>query len=99
MSITSILSTDENILTIGLKGRFDFSAHQEFCDAYENKGEGINEYRIDMRDVTYLDSSALGMLLLLKDHSEGARIRIVNCTDEVRKIFEISNFKKLFDIQ
>ena len=52
-----------------------------------------------MRDVSYLDSSALGMLLLLKDHAkENVKISIVHCSDEVKKIFEISNFKQLFDI-
>jgi anti-anti-sigma factor len=52
-----------------------------------------------MRDVSYLDSSALGMLLLLKDHAqEGVKISIIHCSDEVKKIFEISNFKRLFEI-
>jgi anti-anti-sigma factor len=97
MSITSFLSSDDNSLTILIKGRFDFSSHQGFCESYEDKGDGINEYRLDMRDVTYLDSSALGMLLLLKDYSnDDVSIRIINCTDEVKKIFEIANFKKLF---
>jgi len=99
MSITSVLSTDDNLLTIAIKGRFDFASHQSFCDAYEGVGNDIDQYLIDMRDVSYLDSSALGMLLLLKDHAkDGAKIGITHCSDDVRKIFEISNFKQLFDI-
>ncbi len=99
MSITSFFSSEDNSLTIAIKGRFDFASHQSFCDAYEGKGEGIEVYRIDMKDVSYLDSSALGMLLLLKDYSKGAaKIHITNCSDDVRKIFEISNFKQLFEI-
>ena len=99
MPITSILSTEDSVLTIGIKGRFDFASHQSFSEAYEGKGEDISHYRLDMRDVTYLDSSALGMLLLLRDYSRNnAKISITNCSDEVKKIFEISNFKQLFDI-
>jgi HptB-dependent secretion and biofilm anti anti-sigma factor len=99
MSITTVLSTDDNSLTIAIKGRFDFASHQSFCDAYEGKDSEVVLYRIDMRDVSYLDSSALGMLLLLKDHAkDSAKISIVHCSDEVKKIFEISNFKQLFDI-
>ena len=99
MSITSLLSTEENVLTIGIKGRFDFSSHQSFSQAYEGKGEHIAHYRLDMRDVTYLDSSALGMLLLLRDYTKNdAKISILNCSDDVKKIFEISNFKQLVDI-
>jgi anti-anti-sigma factor len=50
--------------------------------------------------VNFLDSSALGMLLLLRDHAGGehARIRLVNCSSDVRKILTISNFSKLFHI-
>ena len=100
MSITSILSTEENMLTIGIKGRFDFASHQLFSQAYEDKGDNIAHYRLDMRDVTYLDSSALGMLLLLKDYCRNnAKISIVNCSDEVKKIFEIANFQQLFEIK
>ncbi len=54
-----------------------------------------------MRDATYLDSSALGMLLLLRDHAGGdaAEVRIVNCNPDVRKILTISNFEQLFEIR
>jgi anti-anti-sigma factor len=47
-----------------------------------------------------MDSSALGMLLLLREHVDGVRerVRIINCNTEIRKILEIANFDKLFDI-
>jgi anti-anti-sigma factor len=53
-----------------------------------------------MKDTTYLDSSALGMLLLLRDHAGGdtANIKIVNCNPDVKKILTISNFEQLFSI-
>ncbi len=55
---------------------------------------------VDLRKATYLDSSALGMLLLLRDHAGGdsSDIRVVNSNSDVRKILAISNFDKLFDI-
>ncbi|MCP5335032.1 MAG: STAS domain-containing protein [Oceanospirillaceae bacterium] len=88
-------------LIIQIQGRFDFSAHQEFRDAYEKGGPGISAFIIDMRDTTYLDSSALGMLLLLRDHAGGdsAKVRIANCNNDVRKILTISNFEQLFKIE
>ena len=57
-------------------------------------------YVVDMSFTTYLDSSALGMLLLLRDHAGGdhANIRIVHCNEDVKKILSISNFGQLFDI-
>jgi anti-anti-sigma factor len=55
---------------------------------------------VDLKDATYLDSSALGMLLLLRDHAGGdsSQVKIVNCNADVKKILSISNFEQLFTI-
>jgi anti-anti-sigma factor len=100
MAIASQLSDNGVELVIRVTGRFDFSAHQEFRNAYETLGEQPDRYRVDMRDTSYLDSSALGMLLLLRDHAGGdnAEVEIVNCNADVRKILAISNFEQLFTI-
>ncbi|MCY1442851.1 STAS-domain containing protein [compost metagenome] len=57
-------------------------------------------YVVDLKGATYLDSSALGMLLLLRDHAGGdqAQISLIHCNADVRKILSISNFQQLFDI-
>lgn len=100
MAITSQLSTDEQELTIVIRGRFDFASHQEFRDAYERINTTPKRYLVDLQDTSYLDSSALGMLLLLRDHAGGdsAQIRLFNCNSDVRKILAISNFEQLFQI-
>ena len=101
MTISTQLVDENNELVINVSGRFDFSAHQDFRSAYEDIEDQPNSYAVDMTDATYLDSSALGMLLLLRDHAGGddASIRIINCNDDVRKILVISNFGRLFNIQ
>lgn len=101
MAITSHLTADGSTLNIVIDGRFDFSAHQAFRAAYEGLPERPEHYCIDLEGTTYLDSSALGMLLLLRDHAGGDRadIEIVNCTDDVRKVLTISNFDQLFQIR
>ena len=100
MAISSQLSAGDQALVINVSGRFDFSLHQEFRDAYEHQDSDIEAYRVDMSEATYLDSSALGMLLLLRDYAGGdqARVEIVNCNPDVRKILSISNFEQLFTI-
>ncbi|PTS82739.1 anti-anti-sigma factor [Pseudomonas sp. HMWF032] len=100
MAITSLPSSDGQELTILIQGRFDFGAHQEFRNAYERVNSTPQRYVVDLQDTTYLDSSALGMLLLLRDHAGGdsAQIRLLNCNPDVRKILAISNFEQLFKI-
>jgi anti-anti-sigma factor len=99
MSIAASVSGSE--LVIQVEGRFDFSDHQEFRDAYEKSTSEVKSYVIDMSRATYLDSSALGMLLLLRDHAGGEKaiVRIAKCNQDVRKILTISNFEQLFTIE
>jgi len=100
MAITSQPSADGQELTIHVHGCFDFGAHQEFRDAYERVNITPKRYSVDLSGTTYLDSSALGMLLLLRDHAGGdrAQVRLVSCSPDVRKILSISNFDQLFQI-
>jgi len=100
MSVGSHLSADGKVLTISINGRFDFSAHQAFRDSYEKLSPTPAEIVVDMVDTTYLDSSALGMLLLLRDHAGGdnSSIKLHNCNEDIRKILTISNFEQLFTI-
>ena len=100
MAITSTVSADGNQVTIYINGRFDFSSHQEFRAAYEKLPRPPLHYSVDLQGTSYLDSSALGMLLLLRDYAGGdkSNIEIVNCAPDVKKILTISNFEQLFTI-
>ncbi|MFI5617799.1 ATP-binding protein [Streptomyces sp. NPDC051567] len=101
MSVTSTITPDGSKLIITVKGRFDFSTHQEFRESYEKfHGQQPETVVVDLAESTYIDSAALGMLLLLRDHMGGdaSRISIVNSGPDTRKLLAIANFDKLFDI-
>lgn len=91
---------DAGVLYIRVAGRFDFSAHKEFRDATNQVVAGIKKIEVDLSGTDYLDSSALGMLLLLRDKVSGDRnaISIKGARAEVKKILEIANFDKLFTL-
>jgi HptB-dependent secretion and biofilm anti anti-sigma factor len=97
--LTSCLSPDGTTVTITPGGRFDFRMHREFRQAYATHTTR-GHYVIDLGQTDYLDSSALGMLLLLREYAGGdkADIRILNCKPQVRTIFEVANFQKLFTL-
>ncbi|MHC8393590.1 STAS domain-containing protein [Pseudomonas sp. LB3P93] len=100
MSVVTEISQDGQKLTISIKGRFDFGKHQEFRESYENLAKKPESYEVNLKEATYLDSSALGMLLLLRDHAggENAEITLTNANADVRKILAISNFEQIFDV-
>ena len=87
---------------IRLAGRIDFNAHRDFRNAYEPlMGESdVRAVNIDMSGVEYLDSSALGMLLMLRDKASAANkaLALTNVRGAVRQVLEIANFGKLFRI-
>jgi len=91
---------DERKVIIQIDGRFDFNVHREFREAYRHVQSLEMEYVVDLGGTEYMDSSALGMLLLLREHAGGnsARIRVINCGPEIRKILTISNFDRLLEI-
>ncbi|MFL0799188.1 MAG: STAS domain-containing protein [Agarilytica sp.] len=102
MSITSSLTDNGEVLTISIEGRFDASSLEQFRRSFENVESGdVQRYEVDLASTVHLDSSALGMLLVLRDHAGGdkADITIKNCSPEVKKIFAISSFEQLFTIQ
>lgn len=86
-----------------LRGRFDFTSHRSFKQACDTafSAESTKELVIDMQAVDYLDSSALGMLLLLRDKCRAASrpVSLVNCGGTVREVLKIANFDKLFTLQ
>ena len=100
MTINTTESDDAKVVTITVEGRFDFSCHQSFMQAYQAYPQGEKEFIVDLAEAEYMDSSALGMLLQLREHSakESGRVGLINANDSVRKVLEIANFDKLFDV-
>jgi anti-anti-sigma factor len=87
---------------VKLYGRFDFSAHREFRESCNSclDAPHVREIELDLGEVEYLDSSALGMLLMLKERADAVAKRIVlaDCRGTVKQVLEIANFGRLFSI-
>lgn len=100
MSINTTVSESGDKVTISVAGKFDFQLYDEFRASYANTGGSGVEYVVDLSATDYLDSSALGMLLLLREHAggEASNIEISRVPPQVRKILDIANFGKLFRI-
>lgn len=97
------VSTSGPVATIHMNGRFDFNAHRAFKEAYDPllQQKGVSSIEINLSGVEYMDSSALGMLLLLRERSEteGKTVALVRPNNTLMQILDIANFKKLFTIR
>ena len=88
---------------LNLNGRFDFHSHRDFRSAYEDLLDiaEVRDIEINFKQVDYLDSSALGMLLLLREKAEtaGKNVALVGLQGMVKQVLEIANFGKLFTVR
>jgi len=93
--------SEGRVLTIGVVGRFDLYSYGEFSAAYKDELGNVSKVVLDMSELEYLDSSALGMLLMLRERAGGlaSQIEIANCTPAVAKILGTVKFDKLFAIR
>jgi anti-anti-sigma factor len=100
MNVTT--SINGNIASLRMSGRFEFSAHREFRDAYEAllSNDQVRYIQLHMSQIDYIDSAALGMLLIIREKANYARksVSLSSPSAAVKQVLEIANFEKLFAI-
>lgn len=101
MAITSFFDDSNNTLNISIENQFDFSKHQDFKDTYNKLTDTGIKFVVDLSKASHMDSSALGMILLLREHANVNKGSVVisKPSDSVYKVLEIAQFQKLIDIQ
>lgn len=89
-------------LTFTIKGKFVFSDHIEFKNIIQEfDRDDIHGVRLNLGDVEFIDSAALGLLLMAKDKSDKSSKQIVleKPAGQVAKMFAISRFDEIFSIE
>lgn len=88
---------------VRVEGRFDFAAHRDFREAIKAAfaNERAKEIQIDLAGAVYIDSSALGMLLLSLENAKaaGKALVLVGPSGAVKQVLDIANFQRLFEIR
>ncbi|NGZ26537.1 MAG: STAS domain-containing protein [Magnetococcales bacterium] len=90
-------TSQDRQVVIQIKGVFNFKGHQQFRQAYE--GHAANSrFVLDFAGIEAIDSSALGMLLILREYAGGdeSNITITNVPAEIGKILDVARFNELF---
>ncbi|MES1981833.1 MAG: STAS domain-containing protein [Pseudomonadota bacterium] len=88
---------------IAMAGRFDLQVHRQFREAYTQllDNVAVHQIELELSRVTYLDSSALGMLMLLNERAHAAKksVTLLNASGVVLQVLEVANFGKIFTIR
>jgi anti-anti-sigma factor len=87
-------------IKIEITERFDFNIHKELKNAYKDAEKNLN-FVVDLEGASYMDSSALGMLLQLREHAGGVKssVTISNADKNIKEILRIANFYKLMTVE
>ena len=98
MSVTTSSLNDGKTLKISISGTLGNDIHKEFRDSYEKNVSPA--YVVDLGNAQNIDSSGLGMLLLLRDFAGGedSDITLTNCSPTILEIFNVTCFFRLFNI-
>ena len=92
----------DGILTGVLSGYIDTATSEQVGQEMEHLLKQANRaIEIDCSKLEYISSSGLRLLLSLRKQvaADGGSLVIRNINDEIRKVFTLTGFFKLFDIR
>lgn len=101
MSLETSLINSGKTLLVKLPSTFDIGIHKEFRALQTDLEPSVMDFAIDFTGTEHMDSSALGMLLLLRDElSTGSNnIALINCTDNIKELLTLARFDTLFALK
>lgn len=93
----------DGVTEITVEGTFSFDQHTAFraatTEAVNQKARSIE---VNLFEVNYLDSSALGMLLVLKEQAQAAgitQLAITGAKGVVKQVLDVAHFDKFFTLK
>ena len=97
MSLTTI--TQDNVTILAMRKRCDASQTRTLGDEVEARlDSGVTNLVFDFRDLDYINSSGLRVLLmaLKRLRLRGGTVSVCCARDYIQEVFEISGYDKLF---
>ena len=95
-------STTGGVNVVAPAGRIDTTTSPAIEDTLQSVvGGGARDLVIDLRQVEYISSAGLRVLLVAAKRMRDLRGRLVLCamTEPVRQVFQLAGFLPLFDIE
>ncbi|MGN0496002.1 MAG: STAS domain-containing protein [Lachnospiraceae bacterium] len=88
-------------LTIKLSGRLETTTAPDLQKLVDHELEGITELNVDIKELKYISSAGLRVLLAATKRMKAKRgiTTIYNANEDVMEVFEITGFKEILNIQ
>lgn len=99
MSLT-IEKKNEGTPTLVLEGRLDTVTAPELEKEISDILDGISALVLDMKNLEYVSSA--GLRVILKTHKVLASkegLKIINASDDIKEVFDITGFSDFLDVE
>jgi len=98
MSIT--VEINGTVASIVLSGGIDYATQEAFKEANQKAltADGITEIHVNFTEATFLDSSGIRALVILKKEADasGMSLILLNVNESIRDVLDIGGFDKVF---
>ncbi|MEY2458637.1 MAG: anti-sigma factor antagonist [Acidimicrobiaceae bacterium] len=101
MELGLVVRDQDGWVVLAVSGEIDIATAPSLRERlHALLAEDKRQLVVDLDDVGFLDSTALGVLVgvLKRARSEGGEVRIVCTQPRVRKVFEITRLDSAFDL-
>ena len=92
-----IKTVEDKTLNIALEGRLDTTTAPQLETELKESLEGIEQLVIDLKDLDYISSAGLRVLLFAQK-TMNSNVTIKNVKEEIMEVFEITGFSDILTI-
>lgn len=91
----------DNQLTLSLEGRLDTTTTPLLEEVVNKELDGVTKLIYDMKDLEYVSSAGLRMLLASqkKMNANKGEMVLINVQDQVKEVLEITGFLDILKVQ
>ena len=93
-------TAEGSALTIALEGRLDTTTAPELEGSWKDASAGVTELTIDLKALDYISSAGLRVLLSMqKVMNKQGKMRVINVSEDVMEVFEVTGFSDILTIE
>ena len=96
------IKLDKNVdkLVVALTGRLDTTTAPQLEETIKNELSDVKDLVIDLKDLEYISSAGLRVLLLgQKTMNKQGKMTVTNANESIMEIFEVTGFSDILNIQ
>ena len=98
--MTIEIKKERKKLTLKIAGRLDTTFAPQMEKAVNENISGVEELVIDMENLEYISSAGLRVLLSAQKTMNGqGSMKVINVSDTIMEIFEITGFNEIMTIE